>query len=99
MNLVIIAALVVLAFIFLRAKHMKHKIYLILVIALILFIYITATRVLSGQEFDWKSTSDLGKAAKMYFSWLGSVSNNFKDLSGRAVDLDWKLNSTRTKEK
>lgn len=94
MDWIIIAALVVLAFFFLRVKHIRHKVYLVAVILIILFIYITASRVLSEQEIDWKSASDVGKGVKLYFSWLGSVADNFKTIAGKVIKMDWKFNNT-----
>ncbi len=94
MNWMIIVILVVLAFFFLRIRHIKHKIYLVLIILVLLFVYVTASQVLSSHEFDWKSSSDIGTAAKIYFNWLFSIGDNFKELAGKAIDMDWKLNQT-----
>lgn len=91
---IVIAALVILGFVFIKMRHIRHKTYLIILIFVILFVYITATKVLSNQNFDFKSSSDIGKAVKLYFSWLGSVGGNFKNMVGNAINLDWKLNNT-----
>ena len=91
---IVIAALVILGFIFIKMMHIKHKVYLILLIILILFVYVSATKVLSGQNFDFKSSSDVGKAVKLYFSWLGGVAGNFKNMVANAIKLDWRLNET-----
>lgn len=91
---IVIVALIVLAFAFIRMRHSRHKLYLILLVFLLLFVYITATKVLSGQDLSWRSASDIGKAIKLYVTWLGSVANNFKDIIGHAIKLDWNFNQT-----
>ena len=98
MNFIIIAALVILAFLFLRVRHLKNRVYLLILILAILFVYVTASRVLASHNLDWKSVSDIGKAVKLYFSWLGSTAGNFKTIAGNAVNLDWKINNESLQE-
>ena len=90
----VIAALVILGLVFIKMRHIKHKFYLIILVFIILFVYITATKVLADQNLNFKSSSDIGKAVKLYFSWLGNVAGNFKDIAANAIKLDWKLNET-----
>lgn len=91
---IVIAALVILGFVFIKMRHIKHKFYLIVLIFVILFVYISASKVLSDQNLDLKSSSDAGKAVKLYFSWLGSVASNFKNIASNAIKMNWKLNET-----
>jgi len=96
MNWLIIVALVILGFAFIKMRHIKHKFYLIILLVVILFVYVSATRVLSNKNFDFRSASDIGSAVKLYFSWLGSVGGNFKNIVGHVISMDWNLNKTAT---
>lgn len=93
MNWLIIVILIALAFFFLRMKHTRHKIFMVFVILLLLFVYLTSSRVLTGQSINWKSIAGIETATKLYFSWLGSVFDNFKTVAGNAMKMDWKLNN------
>ena len=96
MNWIVIFALVIIAFAFLRMKHIKHKVFLILAISALLFIYVTGSQLLADQEVNWKSASSIGQVVKIYFSWLGSVADNFKNIATNTIKMDWKLNETGT---
>lgn len=86
---IIIAALIVLAFAFLRLRHFKHKAFLILVIVLLLFFYITGSRVIAEHNIDLKSVSGIEHGFKVYFAWLGGAFDNVKVLTANAVNMDW----------
>ena len=96
MNWIIIAALVVIAFFFLRMRHIKHKVFLIIAIFALLFIYVTGSQLLANQEVNWRDASEVGGVIKTYFSWLVSVGSNFKEIAGNVIKQDWKLNETGT---
>ncbi len=75
-------------------KRIKHKLFAIFLIALLLFSFLSFKAVFNGKEISIKSISDLGNMAKLYFSWLGNVFGNMKSLTGEAVKMSWKSNST-----
>ena len=70
---------------------------MIILVLIFLFFYITASKVLAGQNLSWRSFSDVEKGIKMYFSWIGSVAGNFKSLTGHAVNMNWE-NQNKTSE-
>ncbi len=86
------------AFMFLRVKHMKHKIYMIGVIVLLLLVYVTASQVLSTYNLNWKSSQDLITGVKVYFSWVLGVGENFKNIGGNVIKMDWKLKNQTSEE-
>ena len=90
----IVVGLVILVFVFLRVRHMKHKMYAVLLILLILFFYITAVKVVNQTNLNISSFGGFIEASKVYFSWLGGVVSNLGDLVGHAIKLDWKGNMT-----
>lgn len=94
----IIAVFVVLLLVFFRVKYMKHKVFAVLFILVLLFLYVTASRVLAGQNINWKSVAGIEKAVKVYFVWLGGAFDNLKVLTGSAVKMDWSIQN-KTAEK
>jgi len=96
MNWIIIIILIVLAFVFLRMKHMKHKVYMVVIILVLLFVYVTAGKIIATQSINLKSSEGIINGAKLYFAWLGGVADNFKNVAGNAIKMDWKLNNTET---
>jgi len=89
MNWIIIAILVILAFVFLRIRHVKHKIFLIVIIFALLFFYTTGSQILSEQDVDWKSVSGVEQGLRVYFTWVGGAFGNLKVLTTNAIKMDW----------
>jgi len=96
MNWIIAGIFIVLVFLFLRFKHMKHKIIAIFLIISLLFIYSTASTLFQGEDIEWKSFAGLEKAGKIYFSWLGNALTNLRSLSGNAIKMDWQIPENET---
>ena len=90
----IIVALIIAIWIIVEAKRMRHKIFAIFLIALILFLYISSTFVFKGHDIDFKTVSGMTTATKLYFSWIGSIFGNMKSITTSAVKMDWKGNVT-----
>ena len=78
-----------------RLTHLKHKLSIISVILLVLFLYISFTGVASNNSVQINSVSDFFSVVKLYFSWLGHVFDNVRVISGNIVRMDWSpINST-----
>ncbi len=90
----IVAALIIAIWIIIEMKRVRHKIFAIFLIILILFLYISSTFVFKGHDIDFKTVSGMTTAAKLYFSWLGSIFGNIKSITTSAIKMDWKGNST-----
>ena len=96
-NLILIGAVIVVLFIFFKAKDFKHRFYTILVIILLVFFYSTFSNVVSDKKVDLKTFDGLTTAGKLYFSWLGHFAGNIRAVSGNAIKMDWAGNSTKLK--
>lgn len=94
MNWLIIIMFAVALFFLFKASKLKKKIILIIVLVLLLFFYLSYSSVTSGHEINYKSFSGIAKGTSLYFNWLGQVFNNFKGLTGHAVDMEWNLNNS-----
>jgi len=93
-NWIILAALILLVIIFFKAKRTQHKIYTILIVLIIIFIYVTGSRIISENNVNIKTLDGIILAGKLYFSWLVNVFNNIKIIAGNAIKLNWMGNST-----
>jgi hypothetical protein len=92
--LFIVAILVIGIWVLIEIKRMRHKVFAIILIALILFSYISASLIFKGQNIDYKTVPGLLQATKIYFSWLGSVFINLKSITTHAVQMNWGVNQT-----
>ncbi|MFH1151604.1 MAG: hypothetical protein ABIJ14_01785 [Nanoarchaeota archaeon] len=91
--LFVVAILVIVIWVTIELKRLKHKVVAILLIALILFSYISATIIFRGQNIDFKTTPGVIKASKLYFYWLGSLFGNLKSITTNAIKMDWGVNN------
>lgn len=95
MNWLIIVALVALVYFFYnQTHHIKQRYTAIVVVVLLLVFYISFVQVTKGHDIDYSSMDGVQSAAKLYFSWLGTMFVNLKELSGNAVKMDWDANKT-----
>ncbi len=90
----IIAILIIAIWVIIEMKRMRHKIFAIFLIGLILFSYLSFTFVFKNHELDLTSINGIGEASGLYFSWLGGIFLNLKSITSKAVDMDWKGNET-----
>ena len=92
----IVAIAVIAIWIIFEMKRFKHKLFAILLIALILFTYIGFNTSLKGEEIDFKTMEGITKGVKLYFSWLTSVVGNLKLVTTNAIKMDWANAENRT---
>jgi len=93
-TLFVITIVIVAIWVIIEVKRLKHKIFAILLIALILFSYISAAALFKGKDIDYKTVPGMVTAGKLYFSWLGSVFGNLRHITTSAIDMDWGTNKT-----
>jgi glucan phosphoethanolaminetransferase (alkaline phosphatase superfamily) len=90
LTVILLAILILGIWIFIEAKRMKHKIFAIFLIVLILFTYISFVTVLKGKNVDLKTTEGWKIAGKMYYAWLVNSFHNVKAITSFASKQDWK---------
>lgn len=89
---------IIVIWIFIEVKRLKHKLFAVLLIVMILFFYISVTVTLKGQDIDLKSIPGIKEAGGIYLSWIGSIFTNLKTLTTNAIKMDWS-SETDTKTK
>lgn len=99
MNWLIIVLLVIFVLIVLKFKEVRHKLGFLILLLIFLFLVVTAFNVYKNNKVDISTFDGLVSAGKIYFSWLGSVVDNVKGISGYASKQEWSINNTKTKTK
>jgi len=94
----IISVLIIAIWVIIEIKRLRHKVFAIFLIALILFTYVSFMVVLKDQNVDLKTVSGLTTATKLYFSWMFSVFGNLKSITTHAIDMDWTSANTTEKD-
>ncbi len=94
LNWIVIGMLIVLFLIALRFKHLKQKAFLIAIILLALFFYISASKVIKTESINLKTFDGVVSAGRIYFNWLIHLGGNVKTLGGQAIKMDWVWNET-----
>jgi len=90
----LIVILVILVFVILKYKEIRHKLGFIFVLLIVLFLVVSSSYVYSHNKTDLKTFDGLVSAGKAYFSWFGSLFTNVKDISGYVIKQDWKINES-----
>jgi hypothetical protein len=85
--------LICIAFILFYAKlrYIHHKLHWLFLILLFLFIYISFTASIGGQNLDLKTLGGWEKAGNIYWNWLGNAFDNAKSVTTHAIKLDWNI--------
>jgi len=86
---VIIIILVVIGIIAIRLNHFRHRIFIILLVVLALFLYTTMTYVNNQNKLDFGDTKGVMNSLKIYTGWLANGFTNLKALTGKATKMDW----------
>ena len=90
----VISILIISIWVIIEIKRLKHKLFAIFLIALILSVYFSFTFVIQGQDVDFKTVPGIIKATKIYFSWLCFVFENLKTITTDAIHMNWEINKT-----
>ncbi len=74
-----------------EVNKVKHKIYAIVLIGILLFIFISGTTVFKNKNIDFTSVDGIFQAGKIYFSFLGNIGKNVFSITANAVNMDWSI--------
>ncbi|MAG02725.1 hypothetical protein CMI42_05285 [Candidatus Pacearchaeota archaeon] len=88
-NWLVIGILVIVGIIAIKLNHLKHRFFIILLILLALFLYSSAALVNNNNDIDLKSSEGIFSAIKVYTGWLANGFENVKELTGKAIKMDW----------
>ena len=97
MNWVLIVVLVLLLFLFVKFKEVRHRAFIVFFIIVVLFLIVSWSQITKQYKVDLKSFDGVVFLGKLYLVWLKNVFNNLVHLSGNAFKQDWSLNVTGVK--
>ena len=94
---IVIGAMILFLYLFLqfrKSEHFKTKLYAVVIVLLLLFVYISGASIVEKNKLNLATSDGISSFVKLYFSWLGNAFENTKSLTGNAVKMDWNGNST-----
>ena len=86
---IVIIILVVIGIISIKMNHLKHRMFVIILVLIALFLYSSMALVTTQNDLDFNSTEGFFKTIKVYGGWLANGFKNFKTITGNAVKMDW----------
>lgn len=89
-----LGVLILILWIVVKARHMKHRATFIILLALLVFFYTSGYKVIKDGGVNLNSLGGILQAGKLYFSWLYNSFGNIKTIAGNAVKLNWDVNNT-----
>jgi hypothetical protein len=81
--------LIVLVFLFLKYREIRHKLSFVVILFLLLLLGLSFWNVYSTNKLDLGTFDGFVNAGKVYFNWIGGVLGNAKVLTTYAVKQDW----------
>ncbi len=98
-QLIVIVAIILVIFLFVKLRYVKHKTSWVILLVLALLLYIGYVASTAGYDVNLKSYEGSKTAMKLYLVWIGNTFSNLKSLTGQVTKLDWKTNTSEIKEK
>ncbi len=97
MNWVIIIFIAIVVFVFVISKIMgiKQNIFAFIIIALVLFSFLSFSLAFNGKNISIDSVAGLQEAGVIYLAWVGNAFDNVKIITTQAIKLDWQTNNTK----
>lgn len=97
-TLIVVVLLIAGVWLLIEVKRLKHKLFAIFLIALILFTYFGFLASINGRGIDFTTTSGWVEAGGLYFSWISGIFVKIKNITMYAVGLDWKNDTNSSHE-
>jgi len=87
---IVIVILLIVGIVAIKMNHLRHRFFIILLIGLALFLYVTIMVVNKQNELDFSDTQGVFHALDVYVGWLANGFQNTKAIGGNAIKMDWK---------
>ena len=89
MGWIILGVLIIALMLVYKIRHTKHRIYLVLMILLTIFVYTTGAAIIKESGIDVFTLKGALTGGKLYFNWLTQIFSNARSLAGNAVKMSW----------
>ena len=84
---IIIAILILIAFIFLRMDHVTRKFKIATIIIVGFLLYFSMVSIFSSQEVDLTSPRGIVNGVYVYFGWIGRTATSLWDVGTETVHM------------
>lgn len=88
-NWIIIIILVIAGIFAIKMNHLRHRIFIIAIILVALFFYLTVTFVATKNNVNMNSYDGFVNGMSVYSGWLANGFQNVKAIAGNAIKMDW----------
>jgi hypothetical protein len=97
---IVIFILVFVGIFAIKMNHLRHRVFIIMLIFLALFLYSSMALVTQDNDLKLDSSEGIFTAMKVYTGWLANGFNNMKDIAGNVIKMDWtSTNATFVEDK
>ena len=86
---IVITILVLVGIFAIKMNHLRHRIFIIMLILLALFLYSSMALVTTNNELSFDDTGGFFHAMKVYTGWLANGFENVKQITGNMIKMDW----------
>jgi len=94
----IIVILVALVWGLLKIRFLKHKLYMVLLLVLVLVLYTTSSVLIAKENIDLSSFDGFVALGKAYLSWAEVLFSNVKSITSNVVKMDWSYSNSTEAE-
>ena len=77
---IVIAILVIVGVIAIKMNHLKHRVFIVILILLALFLYTSMNLIVKDNDLNLNSVDGLFNVIKVYTGWLANGFQNLKEL-------------------
>jgi len=74
-----------------KAKEVRHKIGLVVILTIVLFLIFSALQVYKSKQVDLTTFDGMSTAGKVYVAWLSEIYLNVKGAVGYVGKQDWNI--------
>ncbi len=86
---IILIVLVVVGIAAIKINHLKHRMFIILLVFLALFLYTSIAFISEQNDLSADSSEGVIKILKVYNGWLANGFKNMKTIAGNVIKMDW----------
>jgi len=95
---VIGAVIVVIIFLLVKARYVKHKLVWVLIFVLVFFFYVSFVWSGISKNVDLRTFEGVKTAGTVYFAWLTNAFGNIKTITGEVINMNWNINRTQSSD-
>src|SRR3989344_7741994 len=86
---IVIVILVIAGIIAIKMNHLKHRVFIVILILLALFLYTSMNLIVKDNDLNLNSVDGLFNVIKVYTGWLANGFQNLKVITGNVLGMDW----------